>query len=93
MTGYIYIISQDDGIPANRKSYYKVGVSKNPDNRRADLQTGHPLLLMVQEKKWVKNMRRAEAKVHDELEPYKAPGGKEWFCCTLNRALKALEKV
>ena len=93
MKGYIYIISQVDGIPANRKSFYKVGVSKDPDERRDELQTGHPLLLVVEEKKKVKNMHRAEEQVHKELKRYKAPGGTEWFNCTLNRALKALEKV
>ena len=94
MKGYIYIISQVDGIPANRKSYYKVGVSKDPDKRRDELQTGNPLLLVVEEKKEVENMHRAEETVHDELEYSDfVLGGTEWFYCTLNRALKAMENV
>ena len=74
MKGYIYIISQVDGIPDHRKSFYKVGISEDPNGRRKELQTGHPLLLRVKKKK-VENMHRAEKKVHKELKRYKASGG------------------
>ena len=93
MKGYIYIISQVDGTPDHRKSFYKVGISEDPNGRRKELQTGHPLLLRVKKKKKVENMHRAEKKVHKELKRYKAPGGTEWFYCTFNRAMKALKKI
>ena len=39
MKGYIYIITQDDGIPVHLKRFYKVGISEDPNGRRKEQST------------------------------------------------------
>ena len=61
--------------------YLKVGISKNPDKRRADLQTGSPLSLVVLDSYGpVTNSaaRKLEATLHSRLKTKDVPGGTEW---------------
>ncbi|XP_072348556.1 uncharacterized protein [Scyliorhinus torazame] len=60
--------------------FYKVGHSKDPEERRKSLQTGNPHLLSFVCKKQTSDSK-GEGKVKDALKNYKAKkgGGSEWF--------------
>ena len=87
--GCIYIM-QEVEMPG---TFYKVGgvlhnCGKQVDDRRTDLQTGNVRQLVVRQRYWVNNCRRAEAAAHRAVkERYGAyyGGGTEWYYVEGNR--------
>ncbi|WP_406425660.1 GIY-YIG nuclease family protein [Streptomyces sp. NBC_00842] len=66
---WVYLI----GSPVSRA--VKIGVSNDPDARRADLQVGSPVPLMVLWK--TRGGQALESALHDYFAPYRTQG--EWF--------------
>ena len=73
---YVYII-------ANDKDYIKVGISKDPNKRVKQLQTGNPnkLKLLFTEEFECKrdHLLKIEKLIHKSLSPYKEDCMGEWF--------------
>jgi len=69
---YIYIIGSDNPP-------YKVGISKDPNRRLRNLQTGHPYPLKIHLLKEtdVSRTKLLETVIHRHLKFYKTSG--EWF--------------
>lgn len=79
MIKYIYLIqSLEDG-------YYKIGVSKNPNKRVKQLQTGNSSELKLIETYQSKHANIVEKTIHRQLEHCKKEG--EWFDMSLPDAL------
>lgn len=79
---YMYII-------ADQNNHIKVGISKNPDKRIKQLQTGHPTklqLIYVEEFECSRNhLLKIEELVHRKIsEKYKHASG-EWFEASSNQ--------
>jgi len=72
VTSYIYIIGSD-------KPPYKVGISKNPQRRLRDLQTGHPYPLAIHSivETPTSNNKLLESIIHRNLKHLRTSG--EWF--------------
>jgi DNA-binding XRE family transcriptional regulator len=83
---YVYIIS--NGLGAN-----KVGISKNPSNRLASLQTSSPSrLTLVYHKEVPAGMALlAEKIIHKKLEKYNI--GFEWFSAEIQTIILVIENV
>ena len=79
---YIYIISDDNG-------YMKIGVSKNPEKRLKQLQTGHPtnLKLLYTEEFYCKrnHLLKIEALIHKEIKNIAHRVKGEWFEIPLDK--------
>ena len=76
---YVYII-------ADQNNYIKVGISKNPDRRLKQLQTGHPTKLRLISAELFECSRnhllKIEALIHTKIsQKYKHAHG-EWFEAT-----------
>lgn len=73
---YIYMI-------ADKHDYIKVGISKNPERRVKDLQTGHPdilQLIFTEEFNCTrKHLLNIEKLIHKELKAKKYKKRGEWF--------------
>jgi hypothetical protein len=67
----LYIIGDGENI--------KIGISKQPEKRLKQLQTGHPLKLSLLFVKESKNARRIEKFLHDRLRQFKTKFKTEWF--------------
>ena len=78
MTNYIYIIGSD-------KPPYKVGISKNPQRRLRDLQTGHPYPLAIHSiiETSITNNKLLESVIHRNLKHFRTSG--EWFDLSLEK--------
>jgi Meiotically up-regulated gene 113 len=78
VTSYIYIIGSD-------KPPYKVGISKNPQRRLKDLQTGHPYPLTIHSivETSTANNKLLESVIHRNLRHLRTNG--EWFDIPLER--------
>lgn len=76
---YIYLMGKPEGP-------IKIGLSKNPEKRLKQLQTGYPEKLSLFEKFPVpeKSVKKFEKLIHDNLR-YKRTHG-EWFDLTLEEA-------
>ena len=68
---FIYLIKQDPNL-------YKIGVSKDPENRCKSLQTANGVLLELVKKIPVKHDYRTERALHNYFSSKKTIG--EWFC-------------
>lgn len=68
--GYVYVIKDSEGKR-------KLGFSKIPDKRVAELQVGNSLKLIVEYRLYVNHMKRTEAKLHDLFIADRIRG--EWF--------------
>lgn len=71
-TSYIYVIGTD-------KPPFKVGISKNPERRLKNLQTGfpHKLKLHIKKPTEVTKVRQLETIIHRNIDNFKTNG--EWF--------------
>ena len=80
MSSYIYIIGSD-------KPPYKIGISKNPELRLKNIQTGHPHRLQILELRETdsKRTKLLESVIHKHLDQYRMKG--EWFNIPLNEAI------
>jgi hypothetical protein len=80
MSSYIYIIGSDNPP-------YKIGISKNPERRLKNLQTGHPYKLKIWElrKTESKKTKLLESVIHKHLDSYRMSG--EWFDISLEQAI------
>lgn len=82
MQDYIYIISNDQG-------YIKVGVSKHPEKRVKQLQTGneHKLTLLFTEefKCERKHLLHIETEIHKQLRRISTKCVGEWFYLDENK--------
>lgn len=76
---FIYVIGPHEGPQ-------KIGLSKNPERRLKNLQTGHPQSLVIHHKEPIDAtvVRKLEKKIHLELN-YKRMKG-EWFNMTPQEA-------
>jgi hypothetical protein len=75
---YVYVISAGD----NR---HKVGISKNPQGRLSELQTGHFETLRLVHTQAAPDPRAVEQDVHTHLSRWRIRG--EWFNCPENVAV------
>ena len=73
--GHIYLIHMQD------TTYYKIGMSLDPEIRLRTLQTGNPLPLHLVNTRAVPDMRGTELSLHGLFESQRVPNVnvKEWF--------------
>ncbi|MCJ1352091.1 MAG: hypothetical protein MMC33_002075 [Icmadophila ericetorum] len=73
--GYVYLIHMRD------TTFYKIGMSFDPQMRVRTLQTGNPHRLEILHTKEVQDMRSAEADLHRRFEARRVPNlnAREWF--------------
>lgn len=73
--GYIYLIHMGD------TTFYKIGMSLDPEIRLRTLQTGNPHPLYLLETQAVQDMRSAELNLHRHFETQRVPNlnVREWF--------------
>ena len=85
-TSFIYIIGSD-------KPPYKVGISKNPNKRLKNLQTGHPYPLQIHHivETNIIQTKLLETVIHRNLKFYKTNG--EWFNMSLQNLKLQVEFV
>ena len=73
---YIYVISDNNG-------YMKIGISKNPETRLKQLQTGHPtkLEILFTEEFYCKrsHLLKIEALIHKKMRTIAPKIKGEWF--------------
>jgi Meiotically up-regulated gene 113 len=83
-TSYIYVIGTE-------QPPYKIGISKNPQRRLKNLQTGHPELLRIHSIKPTncQETKLLETVIHRNLKHYKLKG--EWFNINLKDALLEID--
>ena len=76
--GYVYCIAEYED--RKETGYFKVGMTKDPDKRLRDLQTGNVRQLKYCKKEVLKRLN-AEKAAHEALKKYKVDlgGGTEWF--------------
>jgi T5orf172 domain len=86
--GYVYVISKK-AMPR----LMKVGfTTRSPDERAAKLSGTHsPYPSIVEYSVWVSDARTLERKAHRRLSKVRA--GKEWFKCSRERAIEAIESA
>jgi len=75
------------------QSYYKIGISKHPDIRLKQVQTGSPEPVKIVLRKLIgdeKNARRLEMKIHQQLKPFRRNG--EWFLVGLSTINELITK-
>ena len=85
-TSFIYIIG-------SKNPPYKVGISKNPNRRLRNLQTGHPYPLQIHHiiETNISQTKLFETILHRNLKHYKTNG--EWFNMELTNLKLQLEFV
>ena len=73
--GYIYLIHMEN------TTFYKIGMSLDPELRLRTLQTGNPHLLSLLNTQAVQDMRSAEMNLHRQFETQRVPNPnvREWF--------------
>ena len=73
--GYIYLIHMED------TTFYKIGMSLDPEIRLRTLQTGNPHPLNLLNTQAVQDMRSAEISLHQRFENQRVPNPnvREWF--------------
>lgn len=73
--GYVYLIHMDG------TTFYKIGMSLDPQIRLQTLQTGNPYPLKILRTQDVPDMRSAEAGLHRQFEPQRVLNlnAREWF--------------
>lgn len=81
---YIYVIGGD--CPP-----YKVGISKDPEKRLRNLQTGHPHKLRIHLLKQTDATRTKllETTIHHNMKMHKTNG--EWFDLSLDKVIAEVE--
>ena len=74
-SGFIYLIHMAD------TSFYKIGMSLDPQVRLQTLQTGNPHLLTLVDTRTVSDMRNAELSMHQRFEERRVENRlvREWF--------------
>ena len=84
MLSYIYIIGSKDPP-------YKIGISRDPNQRLRSLQTGHPYPLQIHSLKQtdITETKYLEKMIHNNLKFYKTKG--EWFQIELKDAILEVE--
>ena len=85
-TSFIYIIGSN-------KPPYKVGISKNPNRRLKNLQTGHPYPLQIHHliETNINKTKLLETIIHRNLKFHKTNG--EWFDMSLQNLKLQVEFV
>ena len=83
-SSYIYVIGSDEPP-------YKVGISKDPERRLKNLQTGHPHKLRIHTLKETDSTRTKllESAIHYHLRLHRTHG--EWFNMNLKDILLEVE--
>ena len=73
--GYIYLIHMEN------TTFYKIGMSLDPEIRMRTLQTGNPHPLYLLNTQAVQDMRSAEVNLHRKFESQRVPNlnVREWF--------------
>ena len=71
---YLYLIKSPY---SSYQSYFKVGVSSDVESRLAQLQTGNPLELTIEEVYGFENAEIAERAIHQAWKEHRVRG--EWF--------------
>lgn len=83
-TSYIYVIGGE--APP-----YKVGISKDPQRRLKNLQTGHPrkLSILTLKETDISKTKLLESAIHHHLKHHRTHG--EWFDISLDKILLEVE--
>ncbi|KAL6714048.1 hypothetical protein ACLMJK_008542 [Lecanora helva] len=73
--GCVYLIKMEN------TTFYRIGMSLDPDFRLRSLQTGNPHPLSLLNAQFVQDMRSAESRLHRKFEEYcvSNPNVREWF--------------
>lgn len=73
--GYVYLIHMEN------TTFYKIGMSLDPEIRLRTLQTGNPLPLYLLNTQAVQDMRSTELDLHRRFEDHRVPNlnVREWF--------------
>ncbi|KAL8726550.1 MAG: hypothetical protein Q9181_006004 [Wetmoreana brouardii] len=73
--GYVYLIHMEN------TTYYKIGMSLDPEIRLRTLQTGNPHPLHLLSMQAVEDMRNAETSLHRQFASQRVPSSnaREWF--------------
>lgn len=89
MSGWVYILS-NESMPG----LLKVGFTKNlPESRAQELyQTGLPYPFVVEYKVYTSNPYAIEQRAHRKLVEYRVAKNREFFCCDLFIAIKAVDE-
>jgi len=89
-TGHIYLVTPDRPHPRNGAKPYKIGFSRKPKNRLADLQLAHyePLVFKFLSKPlW--DVKTTEDQLHHRLNSRRIRG--EWFLLTRENITRIME--
>jgi len=83
-SSYIYVIG-------DTTSPYKIGFTKDPDNRLRTLQTGNPKKLQIHYKEMIgeNEVKYIEKQIHKELKRKQVSG--EWFNVSLDDAISEVK--
>lgn len=79
----VYVISNGN--------YLKIGISKNPQRRLKQLQTGSPNVLFLLGY-WT-GLRKHEQEIHAQLKPYLTIQNHEWFDIDLDKVLPLINRI
>lgn len=73
--GYVYLIHMEN------TTFFKIGMSLDPELRLRTLQTGNPQPLFLRNMRPVQDMRNAEVSLHRQFETRRVPNPnvREWF--------------
>ena len=73
--GYVYLIHMEG------TTFYKIGMSLDPQLRLRTLQTGNPYTLHILNTQAVQDMRSAESSLHRRFQAHRVPNlnAREWF--------------
>lgn len=94
-TGYNKLVKQDfiyviTYKTKNKKRYYKIGASNNPDKRLKQLQTGNPFKLFLLSVYRIKD-RSIEKLIHKSLKKHNLEG--EWFLLDKKNLRKVIKII
>jgi hypothetical protein len=81
---HIYVFARSDGL-------LKIGISRNPRQRRESIQKATPDRLTLEYSERVETAREIETRVHAFLRPFRVSG--EWFRCETKLAILAIDAV
>ena len=89
--GYIYIIGNPDAF-GKLRTWYKVGLSNNPERRRKTFNTAAPYDYKIYATIEVEDMYTVEKALHNELRKYRMRRNREWFDVKLDTILNVARR-
>ena len=89
--GYVYVIYNT--VFDKYGECYKIGQTKNIDNRIKDYATYYPEDCELKYVKELDNYKYVEKQVHRVLKEYRISSNREFFKCSLDTIIDCIEKV